>query len=231
MLKIAVCDDEYVYLNKINTLIETYFEQLNVEIKYSAFSVGEKLLHSVRAEEYDVIFLDIGLKTSNGLSIAKEIRANNFKGIIVFVTTHSEFSPEGYKVDAFRYILKKNLENELKECLDSLLDRLNLIRLRIDKLDLSVKDIVYVESNNHQLIFHLADGKVETCWKKLSDVEAAVNSEQLVRVHQSYIINMQYFEEIFKYKIVLKGGATIPIPRAKYNKIKNKIAIRSSLWE
>ncbi len=113
MLKIAVCDDESVYLDKINTLVKTYFETLNIDTQCYIFSIGKGLIESVEKIDYDVIFLDIELKTSNGLNIAKELRDNNYKGIIVFITIHSEFFPEGYKVDAFRYILKKNLENEV----------------------------------------------------------------------------------------------------------------------
>ncbi len=231
MLKIAICDDELISANEVNALIKRVFKSFNVEIDSSIFSLPRELVKSAQQVDYDIIFLDIDLKTDNGISVATELRLKNYSGIIIFVTSHSEFSPEGYKVDAFRYILKQNLENEIKECVNALLKKIGLIRIKIDNLDLNLNEIVYIESYNHKLTFHLSDGTKEICWNKLNTIEEIANSEQLIRVHQSYMINMKYFKDIVRYKVILIDGIEIPIPRKRYEVVKNQITIRRSLWD
>ncbi len=230
MLKIAICDDELIFAKDLNILLENNFKNLKVDINCATFSKGNELINSVLRHTYDIIFLDIELNNSNGIDIAKEIRLRNFKGIIIFVTSHSEFLPEGYKVDAFRYILKQNMESELKECVSALLGKLNLIRIRVNNIDVDLNDVVYIESYNHKLTFHLINGDKLECWNKLSHIEEMVNSDQLVRVHQSYIINLRYYKRIAKYKVILVGNIEIPVPRKKYDIVYSKIMIRRSLW-
>ncbi len=229
MLKIAICDDEIIFAEDVKILLENSFKNLEIDIDCSTFSDGNELIKNVLKYNYDVIFLDIELKSSNGLDIAKELRLRNYKGFIIFVTLYSEFLPEGYKVQAFWYILKQNLENELKECIHTLLSK--IIRIKIDNIDVNLSEILYIESYNHKLKFHLVSGEKLECWKKLNDVEEMVNSDQLIRVHQSYMINMRYFKKMIKYKVILIGDIEIPIPRKKYDMVESKIMIRRSLWD
>ncbi|MGL5439835.1 MAG: LytR/AlgR family response regulator transcription factor [Filifactoraceae bacterium] len=231
MLEIAIYDDELIFAKDLKLLLETSFANLKIGINCSILSNENELISSVLENTYEVIFLDIELKNSNGVDVAKELRIKNYKGTIIFVTSHSEFLPEGYKVEAFRYIIKQNMERELNECISALLRKLNLIKIKIDNLDIDLNEIVYIESYNHKLTFHLISGDKLECWKKLSYIEEVINSDQLVRVHQSYIINMRYFKRIIKYKVILIGDIEIPVPRKKYNIVNSKITIRRSLWD
>ena len=70
--------------------------------------IGESLVRKYSDEkfQFDIIFLDIEMKTLNGVETAKKIRNVNKDIIIIFVTGYSEYVYEGYDVHAFNYILK-----------------------------------------------------------------------------------------------------------------------------
>lgn len=77
--------------------------------------------------QYDAIFLDINMKEMDGLETAERIRKLSKTVYIVFVTAYITYALEGYKVGAVRYLLKEDssLENSLKECLDTITDRMS----------------------------------------------------------------------------------------------------------
>ncbi len=230
MINIAICDDQFEYLHRINKLVKEKFDELNLEVETNIFSTSKDLLESVSNERYDIIFLDIEIDNNNGIDIAKILRNSDYNGIIIFITSYSKFFSDGYKVEAFRYILKQNIENELTECVHSLINKLGLIQISYKNITVNINEILFVESDNHKVIFHFINGKDIECWGKLDEVESSINSPDLMRIHKSYIINIQYFKEISRYEITLINDLKISVPRARYKEVKNKIAIRRGIW-
>ena len=66
------------------------------------------------------------MEEMDGLEAARWLRENGSKACIVFLTGYPEYSLEGYKVDAHRYLLKnaENIKEALNECLSSALEKL-----------------------------------------------------------------------------------------------------------
>ncbi|MEG1895870.1 MAG: response regulator, partial [Oscillospiraceae bacterium] len=76
MIKIAICDDEMAYVEKIATLVTKSFDKEMFSV--SKFYDGEKLLET-DIVSYDLIFLDVDMKNLNGIDVAKQIRKCNKK--------------------------------------------------------------------------------------------------------------------------------------------------------
>ncbi len=72
-IKIAVCDDEKVILDRIANIISSEFRQKNVNLTTDKFQDRQSLINSPDIDNYNIMFLDIDLKTDNGteLSIPK----------------------------------------------------------------------------------------------------------------------------------------------------------------
>ncbi len=113
MLRFAICDDELPILNTIEKLVKENLENLKIKHTIHTFTNGENLLNYKKINDFDVIFLDIELKTTNGIDIAKKLRENAYNKLIVFITSFADYSIIGYKVNAFRFILKDKLEQEI----------------------------------------------------------------------------------------------------------------------
>ena len=79
-------------------LLMKYVKNTGRERAYHIYLLGEALLSS--GENYDIVLLDIELKNENGLEIAALLRKRS-RAKIIFITSHIEEIPNGYKVRAF----------------------------------------------------------------------------------------------------------------------------------
>ncbi len=96
---------------------------------------------------------------------------------------------------------------------------------------MNVKSIIYIESNKHQVIIHLDNNTDIKVYDTLDNIEKKLHSDNLLRVHKSYLVNLMYITDIKCYSLSLSdGNIKIPIPKAKYSDIKKKIAIKNTIW-
>ncbi len=231
MLKIAVCDDEQIILQKIENSIKYRLENFKIKYTIDSYLSGEKLLNNENINDVDVIFLDIELKSTNGIDVAKKLRANGYDNLIVFITSFIDYALDGYKANAFRFILKDNLDEELTECINNIISKLGLRKIKLNDLTIDISDIIYIESNKHKIIIHLKNDDTLKIYDTLDNIEKKLNSASLLRVHQSYLVNIMYITNIKCYKLnLLYCDFEIPIPKTKYSKIKKKINIKKNMW-
>ncbi len=226
MLKIAVCGVDKVVLEEVVDLVGTELTKLNMEYDINTFSTGEDLLDCKDINCFDIVFLEVELGTTNGINIAKKLRNNWYENIIVFIASSIEYASLGYRVEAFRFILKCNLKKGLSECVCSSIPKLGLKKIKIADLILCVKDILYIESDRHQVIIHFENSDTHKVYDTLDSIEKKLNSNSLIRVHKSYLINVMYMLEMKSYGLKLKDGTQIPIPKSKYRDIKMLINMR-----
>lgn len=124
-MKIAICDDEKEFRDLIRVYIEDYLNTKDILYTIDTFISGEKFLSETSPSEYSIIFLDINMEGMDGVTTAKKIRERGINSYIVFVTAYIDYSLEGYKVGAVRYLLKNgyNLQAAMEECLDAILEK------------------------------------------------------------------------------------------------------------
>lgn len=242
MFKVAICDDEKEFRERISGYINDYFLLNDLTYEVDFFEFGNELAALNKdIKKYDMIFLDINMEGMDGIDTAKKIREYSSKICIVFVTAYMEYSLEGYKVDATRYIIKNssNLQASINECMDSILEKIsrNLKKQRMvfveGEKSIDTDEIIFVESRLHKVEFHIIESvqggkpdytyveKVYTIYKTLNEVEEELNEEKFLRIHQSFLVNLEYVRNIVGYRAVLKNGFELPIPKTKYREIKN----------
>lgn len=109
MLKIAICDDEKVFRDNINKYVAAYLNEKEISYEIDTFSSGKEIIDlGIEIKQYNIIFLDINMDDVDGIVTAQKIREYSSEIYIVFVTAYINYSLEGYKVDAIRYLLKNN---------------------------------------------------------------------------------------------------------------------------
>lgn len=92
-MRIAVCDDESVFVSQIKENIEAYYN--NWEALIDTFFSGEELLRATLTKKYDLIFLDIEMNGKDGLTVVRELHEIYPKLPIIFLTSHTELAMEG----------------------------------------------------------------------------------------------------------------------------------------
>lgn len=225
-LKIAICDDEKYYRNYIEKLISQHLRQAGIVFHIETFSAGRDFCEKEENIcKYDVIFLDIGMESMNGMDTAYEIRRKNSEMDIVFITVMQDYVFEGYKVGAVRYIMKTELENLLPECLADVLKRRKYRGRMIElpfvggKRAILLKELLYIESQSHRLRFVKMDETLYM-YAQISELEIKLADSDFVRCHQSFLVNMEYISKINNYWIYLSDGTEIPVSRTKYLEVR-----------
>ena len=130
-IDIKICEDNKIQLKYIEEKIKIILNDINYNIE--CFTSAEDLLNS-NLDKMNILILDLDLGGDWGIEVAKEIRSKKIKCEIIFLTALDNYSREGYKVKAFRYILKDDnmyfeLEESLKECIKELQDETKKIKI------------------------------------------------------------------------------------------------------
>ena len=230
MIKIAFCDDDMEVLHQMNELLDRYQVERNEDITYAAFQSPFELLTEIeKGIRPDILFLDVVMPGQNGMDVAKEIRQYDTNMKIIFLTSSPEFAVESYSVGAYFYQLKPIWEESFFRLMDSVLSecekkKKNSLILRskdgITRIDL--QQLEYCEVLGRKLLFHLENGAVLESAGSLDDLAGQLMQySNFFRPHRSFLVNMEYIQNISSRSIKMVNEAEIPIPHGKCSEIKN----------
>ena len=230
MIKIAFCDDDMEVLHQMNELLDRYRVERNEDITYAAFQSPFELLTEIeKGIRLDILFLDVVMPGQNGMDAAKEIRQYDTNMKIIFLTSSPEFAVESYSVGAYFYQLKPIWEESFFRLMDAVLaecekKKKNSLILRskdgITRIDL--QQLEYCEVLGRKLLFHLENGAVLESAGSLDDLAGQLMQySNFFRPHRSFLVNMEYIQNISSRSIKMVNDAEIPIPHGKCSEIKN----------
>ena len=230
MIKIAFCDDDMEVLHQMNELLDRYRVERNEDITYAAFQSPFELLTEIeKGIRPDILFLDVVMPGQNGMDVAKEIRQYDTNMKIIFLTSSPEFAVESYSVGAYFYQLKPIWEESFFRLMDAVLaecekKKKNSLILRskdgITRIDL--QQLEYCEVLGRKLLFHLENGAVLESAGSLDDLAGQLmQHSNFLRPHRSFLVNMEYIQNISSRSIKMVNDAEIPIPHGKCSEIKN----------
>lgn len=230
MIKIAFCDDDMEVLHQMNELLDRYRVERNEDITYAAFQSPFELLTEIeKGIRPDILFLDVVMPGQNGMDVAKEIRQYDMNMKIIFLTSSPEFAVESYSVGAYFYQLKPIWEESFFQLMDAVLaecekKKKNSLILRskdgITRIDL--QQLEYCEVLGRKLLFHLENGAVLESAGSLDDLAGQLMQySNFFRPHRSFLVNMEYIQNISSRSIKMVNDAEIPIPHGKCSEVKN----------
>ncbi len=230
MFRIAICDDEPYFREQMKEMLLQYMQDSGVFYKIDLFQSGTELIElGIELNQYKIIFLDINMDEMDGIQTAKKIREQNTEIFLVFVTAFVNYSLEGYKVDAIRYLLKNsvNMQESVAECMDAIYKKIHYevtwkeFAFNEGKKRISLDCLLYIESQLHKLKFHVMEDHMVTyhIYDTLNNMENYIGSKNFVRLHQSFLVNMKFIQSISQYEAVLYSGESFPIPKVRYKNV------------
>ena len=225
-INIKICEDNEIQLKHIEKKVKIILNDIKCNIE--CFTSAGDLLNS-NLDKMNILILDLDLGIDWGIEVAKEIRLKKIKCEIIFLTALDNYSREGYKVKAFRYILKDDnmyfeLEEGLKECIKELQDENKKIKIesKQGKYYLDIDDILYLEIFSKEVLIHTSD----TVYKMISAInvfEKKLKQYDFFRCHKSYIINLKKVTRIEKNNVYIEN-TLIPVSRSKIKEFKSLLA-------
>ncbi|MDO4397733.1 MAG: LytTR family DNA-binding domain-containing protein [Oscillospiraceae bacterium] len=220
--RVAICDDERTVGEEVGSLCRDILSEAKVEHEISLFSSAEELEKKLNEENcpFELLILDIQMNGMTGIELARRLRQKGNRISVIFVTACGEYLPEGYDVQPIHFLLKPIKRDALERAVLTDL-RLNhfpkaaVLHIGSKTLNLTVSEILYIESLNHSVIIHRKSGS-DSYYASLSEVEKALPSGIFSRCHKSYLVNLEYVQEIERTELTLQNGSKLPVGRAYY---------------
>lgn len=234
MNKILICDDDRSFSMQLCSEIRQIMGSASQKIQIRTFVHAEDIPKDYLAD-CDIAFLDIDFagKSYTGIDIARHLRKLQSNAIIIFVTNFPEYAPEGYEVQAFRYLLKNEIRKKLKPYLLQAFSQLTTAKKVLpistsgDIVNLPMDSILYIESQLHIVIAHMIsnDPKIApkyTFYSTISSLEEQLGSEGFLRIHKSYLVNMKHITKFQCKEAVLIDGTVLKVSEKNYSGQKKK---------
>ena len=228
MIKCIAIDDEPLALKKLVSYIKKIpFLELTAEC-LSAVEAQQ----IIDSQEVDAIFLDINMPDLNGLDFAKSLEGDHSKGpVMVFTTAYSEYAIEGYKANAVGYLLKPYSFDEFEAAARKVkgiceirqqamtgasaeVDDNGTIFVKSDYkiVRIDIDHIRYIEAMSEYLRISCDDkNKPVIVLLSMKKIEEHLPSDKFMRIHRSFIINLDKIAEVKKNHVILEGDASMPI--------------------
>ena len=163
-MKIAVVDDvprdAQLLVQYLNQFQEEQGTSMQIRPFYSSIDFLEEYDGT-----YDIVFLDIEMPGSDGLTTAREIRGRDDAVAIIFITNMAQYAIHGYEVNAIDFMIKPvgyfNFAQKLGKAMRFLhrrSQRTVLLSGEDGVIRLATCDIRYVEKDRDNLIYHMRQG-------------------------------------------------------------------------
>ena len=228
MIQILLCDDESCFTDLLRDKIRKILDNRNIPAAILSYQDPEEIPVSV-IKSTDIFFLDIDFarKDFNGLQVAKRLREYSQNSILIFATNYVEYAPEGYEMQAFRYLLKNEADSKLESYLMLAIEKLQKSQKRItvtvggEPVSLNLKEIKYLESDGHS-IHIVSSGEPITIYGSLSQWEEKLQPHGFLRTQKSYLVNMAHIHLYQCDKLILKDDTVLPVSPKFYREQKNE---------
>ena len=220
MLRMAICDDKTDFLQEATQCTEKW-PRKPAGFTLQTFPDADALINSHNRSPFDIILLDVVMPLLGGIDAAKEIRQEDKRVKIVFLTASPEFAVDSYAVKASQYLLKPLEPEKLYACLDELAEEIRqsakriLIRDRHAVRQVALQDIEFLEADNKCIHFSLADGTTLTSSEPLYLYESKLLlADGFFKCSRSYVVNLYRINSFTSKEIRMQSGYRIPISRS-----------------
>lgn len=227
MIKVAICDDDAFFVEKVAKECAIFFGSKSIEYDIRQALSGKMLLKELETQEINLLIIDIDMPQMTGFEVAEQLRLIKKVEEVVFITNQNHLVYECFPYSPFGFIRKEALEKELFRVLDRYLEkymeRQKKYTFKVDGIEreIVISDIVYIESKGHELLLNTT-GEIFKLRGTFQEVEEVLGKEQFIRVHQGYLINAQFISWIGKNECHLKTNQSIPVSRYRMRQVKNQ---------
>ena len=226
MIKCIAIDDEPLALKKLVTYIKK-IPYLELVAQCHSATEAQNIVDN---QEVDAIFLDINMPDLNGMDFAKSLQDHSRGPVMVFTTAYSEYAIEGYKANAVGYLLKPYGFDEFEAAADKVRDICEIRQQAAGEVSTQIDDgVIYVKSDYKIVRIDIdqiryieamseylrisCEGKEKPVIVLLSmkKIEEHLPSNKFMRIHRSFIINLDKIIEVKKNHVVMAGDVSLPI--------------------
>lgn len=227
MFRIALCDDDPVFLSVFKPILDCAFVTLQQPFSITVFHSGRELIAVVEKQGmiFDAIFLDVEMPAVDGFQTADRLRRLNDRFILVFTTVLESQAREGYKYEAFRYISKSNLQAEANEAVSAIVKRFMMLsggdepvqfKYRnggvLDTIAVIKSEILYLRiEKNRRVTLKTTYSEYELLTKPMRFYEELLQDDSFCSVLRYYLINFNRVSDVTRDAFIMDNGETVAL--------------------
>jgi two-component system LytT family response regulator len=232
-IKCMAIDDEPLALKQL----AAYIQKLPFLELVAPCSSAFEAIEVLEKQEVDLMFVDINMPDLNGLEFVKSLAQ---KPLLIFATAYSEYALEGFKVDALDYLLKpfsfaefskaatkartqfelKNKAQQPPENVESN-DEFLFIKSEYKIIRINLNNILYIEGMKEYVRIHLIGKKPIMTLLSMKALEEKLPAKKFMRIHRSYIVNLERVGTVERFRIVFDDKTRIPVSEHYKGKFQN----------
>lgn len=245
-VRTILVDDEPRGLKSIQTLLQVNCPDVEVIATCTSANEAEEKIGQLQPQ---LVFLDIAMPDRTAFDMLEDMKEINFE--IIFVTAHNSYMIQAFQFSAIDYLLKpvnigllteavnravKKIGNKEEVDIRTLLHNLQVkgnsqkMKLCIPSLKgyvvTDIQSIVYCEASSNYTIFHYTAGNTIFASKPIHVYEDLLKDCNFVRIHKSYLVNMEHLKEYVRGEggmVILSTGQKLDVSRRKKDLLVSKM--------
>ncbi len=196
-MKILIVDDEALALARLKRMLNTLGYEDIIEAESATGA-----LEAIKENHFDLALLDINMPGSSGLELGYELRYHQEEIAIIFQTAYDEHALKAFDIGAVGYLVKPFSIEQLEQSIARVkLESKSSHDLRLMSKTgesyylLKPEEIYYVKADLSEVMLRSLKG-FSYYAQKISDLEKRLQAYDFVRIHRSYLININKIKEI-----------------------------------
>ena len=245
MIKAIIIDDETDCCETIAELLQRYFPAIEVT---GVYHNGTEALPAILHQQPDLVFLDVEMPKMNGFEMLEQLPQVNFD--IIFTTSYDQYALKAIRFSAIDYLLKPIDRNELQKAVQKviqrsqrtiskqveiLMQRIHQPAKSISKIALPtmeglqmipVDSIIRCKSEGNYTVLMLKNKQKIIVSTVLKDIEEMLDDYSFVRVHRSYLVNLNEVEKYVKGEggyLLMTDGSMVDVSRSRKEMLMQKL--------
>lgn len=220
-MRIAIVDDITSEQVNLRTRLDAQLARLSLDATILCFDSGADFLLAAEKERFTLVFLDIYMRSENGVNTAETLRRFDTDCLLVFTTTSTDHALDGFRVRAFHYLVKPYSDASLSSLFDEIIKRFpaNDRYIEINTTGSSVpvrlrfQEILYAQHYQHQIHIYRTDGQETMTRQTFRKFTASLTDERFFLCSRGVIVNMEHAKDFDGADFILKTGKRVPVSR------------------
>ncbi|MGR5243290.1 LytR/AlgR family response regulator transcription factor [Vibrio alfacsensis] len=235
MYRVLLIDDEPAATHALKRSLASFSE---IEV-IGSYNNPQQGIEAICQQTPDIVFMDIEMPGLDGFMVAKATEHVPYH--LVYVTAYSEHALSAFETKVVDYLLKPVRQTRLERCLEKIKALPPLVLPAVEPeilvndgkttYRLTESDISYIESiGRYQQVNLTVSGQRKfqlqtiVTEETMTNFENELSTEQFLRVHRSFIINMGLITQVQRegrntLVSLSRVSRVIPVARTKVNLI------------
>ena len=219
MITIGICDDEPYWREMLIKSCCVFLNDCGQKYEIVEFSSGEDVL-TYDGHEILLLFLDIEMAGISGIDVMDKIRDNSLFWRIVFVSSHDELRWDTLDIKTLTYISKPVDDIAVAKCIRTAVrengrNKTIVVNTISGDVRLKADDVKYIKAQKNYVVIYCKD-TVLSGYDSIKELEEQLKETTLLRIHKSYLVNLQYVTDVNYRNLTMLDGTIIPAGRLFY---------------